>query len=154
MHDLQKQRYEEWRSFIADLKPFQREADATFATELHEELRDAVRRYEAVKSDSGLVDFQDLLLYARALMRQRPAREWFQRQFDHIFVDEFQDTDPIQAEILMLLASNDPAVEDWRAVVPAPGKLFLVGDPKQSIYRFRRAEVSFYHQVASQLEKV
>jgi hypothetical protein len=58
-------------------------------------------------------------------------------------VDRFQDTDPLQAEILMLLAADDPSVTDWRKVRPAPGKLFIVGDPKQSIYRFRRA-VSVY----------
>ena len=56
-------------------------------------------------------------------------------------MDEFQDTDPLQAELLLLLAADDPAERDWTAVRPVPGKLFIVGDPKQSIYRFRRADV-------------
>jgi len=60
-----------------------------------------------------------------------------------IFVDEFQDTDPLQAEILLLLSSASPAESDWQKVRPGPGKLFIVGDPKQSIYRFRRADVRF-----------
>ena len=77
----------------------------------------------------------------------------FQERFTHIFVDEFQDTDPLQAEILLLLASDDPDVRDWRRVTPKPGKFFSVGDPKQSIYRFRRADVGVYQDVGAQLEK-
>ena len=67
-------------------------------------------------------------------------------------MDEFQDTDPIQAEILTLLSADDPVVTDWRAVRPRPGKLFLVGDPKQSIYRFRRADIIFYQDICQVLQ--
>ena len=74
-----------------------------------------------------------------------------QHRFTHYFVDEFQDTDPLQAEILLLLAADDPSETDWRKVQPVPGKLFLVGDPKQSIYRFRRADVALYEQVKTNL---
>ena len=69
----------------------------------------------------------------------------------HIFVDEFQDTDPLQAEILLLLAADDPAESDWHRARPLPGKLFIVGDPKQSIYRFRRADVALYQEVKRRL---
>jgi ATP-dependent exoDNAse (exonuclease V) beta subunit len=68
-----------------------------------------------------------------------------------VFVDEFQDTDPLQAEILMLLAAADPDEVDWTRADPVPGKLFLVGDPKQSIYRFRRADVALYEDVKRRL---
>ncbi len=54
-------------------------------------------------------------------------------------IDEFQDTDPIQAEVMLLLTADDPNETDWRRCRPVPGSLFVVGDPKQSIYRFRRA---------------
>ncbi len=74
-----------------------------------------------------------------------------QARFTHFFVDEFQDTDPLQAEILLLLAADDPGEDDWRQVTPVPGKLFLVGDPKQSIYRFRRADVAIYEAAKQQL---
>ncbi|MGH9373396.1 MAG: UvrD-helicase domain-containing protein, partial [Vicinamibacterales bacterium] len=67
-------------------------------------------------------------------------------------VDEFQDTDPLQAELLLLLAADDEDETDWRRARPVPGRLFLVGDPKQSIYRFRRADVGIYQEVARLLQ--
>ena len=76
----------------------------------------------------------------------------FQQRFKRIFVDEFQDTDPLQAEILLLLAADDPAAANWRETRPVPGKLFIVGDPKQSIYRFRRADVGIYRSVYEMLK--
>src|SRR5207253_512090 len=87
-------------------------------------------------------------LRARDLVRGNAGvRRELQRRFTHLFVDEFQDTDPLQAEILLLLAADDPTVNDWRRARPVPGKLFIVGDPKQSIYRFRRADVALYEEV-------
>src|SRR5581483_5645247 len=82
----------------------------------------------------------------------REVRSSFQQRFKRIFVDEFQDTDPLQAEILLLLAADDPDAASWRAIRPVAGKLFLVGDPKQSIYRFRRADVEIYRSVYEMLE--
>jgi ATP-dependent exoDNAse (exonuclease V) beta subunit len=75
------------------------------------------------------------------------VRADLQRRLTHILVDEFQDTDPLQAEIVLLLSAADPSVARWQDVRPAPGKLFIVGDPKQSIYRFRRADVGTYQAV-------
>jgi ATP-dependent exoDNAse (exonuclease V) beta subunit len=127
---------------------FSARADADLAPLLHRELRAVVGVYEDLKRRSGRLDFLDLLLLARDLIRDDDGmRAGFQRRFTHIFVDEFQDTDPLQAEILLLLAGADPAVRKWREIEPAPGKLFLVGDPKQSIYRFRRADVGLYLEV-------
>jgi len=130
------------------LDAFKRAADADLAAALHGSLRGAVQRYEALKQRAGVLDFVDLLVRARDLLRNAPSvRADFQQRFTHLFVDEFQDTDPLQAEILLLLAADDASVADWRAVRPAPGKLFIVGDPKQSIYRFRRADVGVYLEV-------
>ena len=99
-----------------------------------------------------MLDFMDLLLVARDLVRDRAAmRAELQHRISHIFVDEFQDTDPLQAEILLLLAADDPAESDWHRARPLPGKLFIVGDPKQSIYRFRRADVALYQEVKRRL---
>ena len=69
-------------------------------------------------------------------------------------MDEFQDTDPLQAEILLLPPADDPGQRDWRAVRPAPGKLFLVGDPKQSIYRLPRADAALDEEVKERLRHV
>ncbi len=103
--------------------------------------------YDALRRERGQLNFQDLLLKAASLLRENPAvRRYFQSRFTHLLVDEFQDTDPIQAEVIMLLCSHDPDEADWRTCSPRPGSLFLVGDPKQSIYRFRRADIVTYNQ--------
>ena len=127
-------------------------AEAELAAHLREELRPLVATYESLKGSMGKLDFLDLLLRARDLVREdHGVREQLQSRFTHFFVDEFQDTDPLQAELLMLLAAEDPRETDWRQVRPVSGKLFLVGDPKQSIYRFRRADVEVYESVKQQL---
>jgi ATP-dependent exoDNAse (exonuclease V) beta subunit len=134
------------------LADFQRSADADLAALLQAELRAVVEHYEELKARSGRLDFVDLLIRARNLLRENgEVRYFMQDQFTHIFVDEFQDTDPVQAEILVLLAADDPNETDWRKVRPKPGKLFLVGDPKQSIYRFRRADIIMYQELCARL---
>ena len=112
----------------------------------------AVRDYAAWRRRHGRLNFQDLLLLARDLLRDHPAvRADFQKRFLPILVDEFQDTDPIQAEILFYLTGRDVHEADWRAAVPLPGSLFVVGDPKQSIYRFRRADIFTYGLVRDRI---
>jgi ATP-dependent helicase/nuclease subunit A len=130
------------------LEKFRADAGANLAPLLRDELWPIVAIYEDLKRRAGRLDFLDLLLVARNLVRDNPAvRVELQNRFTHIFVDEFQDTDPLQAEILLLLSSADPAETNWLKVKPIAGKLFIVGDPKQSIYRFRRADVSLYQGV-------
>jgi ATP-dependent helicase/nuclease subunit A len=136
------------------LDQFRMNADADLAAALQGELAAAIARYEELKARSGALDFLDLLLKARDLVKSNAGvRRGFHARFTHIFVDEFQDTDPLQAEILLLLASADPEQDDWRRVTPVPGRLFIVGDPKQSIYRFRRADVGIYRDVCERLVK-
>ena len=130
------------------LKKFRDDAGANLAPLLRDELWPVVGIYEDLKRRAGRLDFLDLLLVARNLVRDNPAvRAELQNRFTHIFVDEFQDTDPLQAEILLLLSAADDGETNWLKVRPIPGKLFIVGDPKQSIYRFRRADVSLYQAV-------
>ncbi len=139
-------------ALVLALDDFQVRADADLAARLHEELQGCLAAYAAAKEREGALDYQDLLLRARDLVRDDAVvRRHFQRRFTHLFVDEFQDTDPVQAELLLLLASGDPDVTRWEDVTPAPGKLFIVGDPKQSIYRFRGADVDVYRRVRDQL---
>ena len=88
------------------------------------------------------------VLGARPAARQPRRRgDYFRRRFRAVLIDEFQDTDPVQAELALLLTSDEEPGEDWRALRPAPGRLTVVGDPKQSIYRFRRADIAVYDQV-------
>jgi ATP-dependent exoDNAse (exonuclease V) beta subunit len=127
-------------------------SSADLAAQLHDELSPLSERYERLKSSAGKLDFLDLLLRTRDLVRDHAeVRADLQRRFTHVFVDEFQDTDPMQAEILLLLSADDPTVTDWTEARPPPGKLFVVGDPKQSIYRFRRADVALYEAVKRRL---
>ena len=136
------------QQFMVAVERFADSADADLAALLHSELRVSIDRYQTLKVHAGRLDFLDLLLRARNLIRDcRPVRAEFQRRFRCIFIDEFQDTDPLQVEILLLLAAGDDSVSDWRDVTPEPGKLFMVGDPKQGIYRFRRADLGIYQEV-------
>ncbi len=115
--------------------------------------RDAAATFAGQRKDRGQINFQDLLVLSAALLRDNPeARVDLGRRYPRILVDEFQDTDPLQAEILLLLASDPEAGNDWRTVVPRPGALFVVGDPKQSIYRFRRADIALYQLVKKRFE--
>jgi ATP-dependent exoDNAse (exonuclease V) beta subunit len=135
-------------NLIAHLTEFRRHADADLAALLRGEIALFAPAYDRLKQDHGALDFTDLLLKTRDLVKfHRPVREFLQRRYTHLFIDEFQDTDPVMAEILLLLASSDPAQPDWRLVEPSPGKLFAVGDPKQSIYKFRQADVGLYQQI-------
>ncbi|MBA3840486.1 MAG: UvrD-helicase domain-containing protein, partial [Thermoleophilaceae bacterium] len=98
--------------------------------------------FERERRREGRADFDDLLIWARDLLREDlGVREYFQRRYRCLLVDEFQDTDPIQAELVMYLVADARSAEDWRELRPEPGKLVVVGDPKQSIYRFRRADI-------------
>ena len=145
---------EQHAKIVDVLRNFRRVADANLVALLQQELQEPVRRYDRLKADAGRLDFVDLLLKARDLIRDHDdARLAFQTRYTHVLVDEFQDTDPLQAEILLLLAADDPQMRDWRDVTPAPGKLFIVGDPKQAIYRFRRADVGTYYQVKGALHE-
>jgi ATP-dependent exoDNAse (exonuclease V) beta subunit len=134
------------------LETFVAAAGADLAPKLRDELWPVVDLYGRLKERAGCLDFLDLLLKARDLVRDNPdVRRELQERYTHVFVDEFQDTDPLQAEILLLLTADDPGERDWRRVRPRAGKLFLVGDPKQSLYRFRRADVALYEAVKRQI---
>ena len=113
----------------------------------------AIAFYAERRRAEARLNFQDQLMLAAKLLRDNPeVRGYFRERFHPVLVDEFQDTDPIQAEILFLLAGTDDAERDWTKLAPAPGSLFLVGDPKQSIYRFRRADIDIYNLVKDRIE--
>jgi ATP-dependent exoDNAse (exonuclease V) beta subunit len=117
-------------------------------------LDDFHARFRTFKRQSALLDFDDLLYFARDLLRTHPAvRAALADRYRYVLVDEFQDTDPLQCEILFLLCGEDGADKPWQEQRVRPGQLFLVGDPKQSVYRFRRADIGCYKQAKAVIER-
>ncbi len=115
---------------------------------LIDEARPILQRYRDHKRASAQLDFDDLIFAARDLLRDHDAvRQALGHRFAHVLVDEFQDTDPLQTEIFWRLC-GEPVDDDddWTRFQIRPGALFLVGDPKQAIYRFRGADVGAYVQ--------
>jgi ATP-dependent helicase/nuclease subunit A len=102
---------------------------------------------------SGYVSFDALLRLTRDLLADHPeVRRDLISRYRTILVDEFQDTDPLQYEILFFLAEAEGTAErDAYRVEPAPGRLFIVGDPKQSIYRFRGADMAAYQRAVERV---
>ena len=102
---------------------------ASLICELSESIRELAKGYADERLQAGKLEFQDLLVLARNLLRDKEeAREYFQRRYTHILIDEFQDTDPIQAEIAVLLSTPVSGTKDQPTDL-LPGKLFVVGDP-------------------------
>nr|WP_321266571.1 UvrD-helicase domain-containing protein [Alcaligenes faecalis] len=115
---------------------------------LIDEARPILQRYRDHKRASAQLDFDDLIFTARDLLRDHNAvRQALGQRFTHVLVDEFQDTDPLQTEIFWRLCGEPvDGDDDWTRFQIRPGALFLVGDPKQAIYRFRGADVGAYVQ--------
>ena len=112
----------------------------------------AVKYFDSQRSKNSLMNYQDLLLKTAVLLREKSeVRGYFQRRFTHVLVDEFQDTDPIQAEVITFLCGDGVNERSWHKLMIRPGSLFIVGDPKQSIYRFRRADIDIYNTVKDKI---
>jgi exodeoxyribonuclease-5 len=116
--------------------------------DLVEEIRPLIDLFQAEKRRTASLDFDDLIAAAADLLRNHePVRRALAGRFAHVLVDEFQDTDPLQTEIFWRLCGEPPPAAqsaDWTGFSIRPGALFLVGDPKQAIYRFRGADVHAY----------
>ena len=96
----------------------------------------------------GRLQFHDLLVLACELLRSHPeVRAALHDEYRQLFVDEYQDTDPLQAELVTMIAAepSEPVGDvPWWQLATSPGALFFVGDPLQSIYAFRRADVGTF----------
>ncbi|MCP3991081.1 MAG: UvrD-helicase domain-containing protein [Actinomycetia bacterium] len=107
------------------------------------------------RREKGELAFHDLLVLARQLLRSHPqVREQLHQRYRYLLLDEFQDTDPIQIELAVLLAADgEVGARPWPelAVELGGGRVVVVGDPKQSIYRFRRADIGVYAEAEASL---
>jgi CRISPR-associated exonuclease Cas4 len=121
----------------------------TLAKEIDEVLSD----YADFKHAAAVLDFDDLLERARSLVcTHEEVRRALGERYRHILVDEFQDTDPVQAEILFRIAAHEAAPR-WQDMSLRPGALFMVGDPKQAIYRFRGADIGSYGEARDAIRR-
>ena len=141
------------RSALGDLgvqrDAFLKAAKTAVIPSLYTSLRRFVLDYAEERRRSGQLEFHDLLVRARDLLRgDGSVRRALRERFSHLLIDEFQDTDPLQTEIAFLLAADhDGDPPPWRTAAVDAGRLFFVGDPKQSIYGFRRADIELYQAV-------
>ncbi|MEB1809076.1 MAG: UvrD-helicase domain-containing protein [Bacillaceae bacterium] len=111
-------------------------------------LKPALAYYQNLKKKRSSLNFQDLLSESAKLLKENSeVRRYFQQKYKCLLVDEFQDTDPIQAELMLYLTGEEIEEKNWTKLTPRQGSLFVVGDPKQSIYRFRRADIDIYQRV-------
>ncbi|WP_316192526.1 MULTISPECIES: UvrD-helicase domain-containing protein [unclassified Bradyrhizobium] len=117
------------------------------------ELDELIQRFESFKRSAAVLDFDDLLHLTREVFRSQTTVRAAAKRFTRVLVDEFQDTDPIQAEIIFLLTSVDAPAPRWHERRLVPGRLFMVGDPKQAIYRFRGADIATYRLARAAIER-
>ncbi|MEK7672220.1 MAG: UvrD-helicase domain-containing protein, partial [Bacteroidota bacterium] len=104
--------------------------------------QNVVERYEEKKVEGAYLDFEDLQIRTKNLFRNERIRRKLAQRFKYIMVDEYQDTNKLQYEILLPLVGN-----------LSHGNLFIVGDPKQSIYGFRNADVTVFNKTKTDIEK-
>ena len=105
--------------------------------------KNVLEAYENKKSELGVLDFEDILLKTRKLLKNESVKKSLSGKHKFLLVDEYQDTNEIQYEIFL------PLLEDLRK-----GNLFIVGDEKQSIYRFRDAELQVFSKTKSEIQKL
>ncbi len=129
-----RDKIDDLKEFVA-FDPCEVEQAAASSAALVGVVEAAAADFSAAKAEAGVLDFDDLLVKTRDLLRNSPeVRADASASIDALLVDEFHDTDGIQAEIVELLAGDGLAT----------GKLFVVGDKKQSIYRFRGADPAVF----------
>lgn len=136
-------------SFVAQLNNLQFNLSMTFCMK-------SLPVIEKILHDAGRLTFFDYLYYLRNMLRDDAKKDgklihYIFKRHSFFLIDEFQDTNPLQAEVFFYLTAEHP-VEKWTECDPKPGSLFIVGDPKQSIYRFRNADVASYLRVRALFE--
>jgi ATP-dependent helicase/nuclease subunit A len=140
------------------LDAWARDLNVILARGVRRVLAVALREYQRTLSEHGVVDFSDVLGRAVTLLRQMDefsqSRYRLESRYHHVLVDEFQDTSRMQWELVSLLVKSWGEGFGLVHEAPLPPSLFLVGDRKQSIYRFRDADVGLLDEAASEIEEL
>ncbi len=105
--------------------------------------QNVLESYELKKSESGVLDFEDILLKTKKLLENDSVKQALSGKYKFLLVDEYQDTNEIQYEIFL------PLVDELKK-----GNLFIVGDEKQSIYRFRDAELQVFSKTKTDIQEI
>ncbi|NQU06243.1 MAG: UvrD-helicase domain-containing protein, partial [Calditrichaeota bacterium] len=151
--DLSKAQKEAVKALKADAQQVLDEARTEVLNELIIYLRRIVDKTERAKSELGVLGFHDYLALANNLLTNPQALEYFHNRYKRLLIDEFQDTDPLQVEIALRFAAAKTVIDDVYNVPLEQGRLCVIGDPKQSIYRFRRADPRIYLHTTDLIEK-
>nr|WP_307990070.1 UvrD-helicase domain-containing protein [uncultured Niameybacter sp.] len=155
---LSKEEAKEWKATLEDYRDrLVTPALLVYKEYMHNKLIKfisyVVDKYDQVKRAYGVVTLQDLIIKTRDMLKNNSnVRINLASRYRFLLVDEFQDTDPIQAEIMFYITGENQQAKTWQETEPRQGSLFVVGDPKQAIYRFRRADIGCYNQVKELLE--
>lgn len=151
--DLSKEFKTKVDELRTELESIQRNYSSYLLKELVNWLEGFLSYIEDEKRRQSVLDFDDLLLLTRNLIRSNAeVRKALQDQFKYFLIDEFQDTDPIQTEIFWMLSKKNNGKHSYDDDL-IPGKIFTVGDASQSIYRFRNASVETYRRCVSSIER-
>lgn len=98
--------------------------------------------YELKKKEQSYIDFEDILIHTKELLKNSDVQTYLSNKFKYLMVDEFQDTNELQYEIFL------PILDYLKS-----GKLFIVGDEKQSIYKFRDAEIEIFNKTKTDIAR-
>ena len=114
-----------------------------------------IRKFNQEMLKNNVLSYNQSILLARDLVQKNLAvRNELKRRYKSLLIDEFQDTDVAQGQLLLFLAeAQNSHAKTWQDIILEPGKLFVVGDPKQSIYRFRGANISAYQKFLELMQK-
>ena len=139
---------------MEEILPLLREVGAYIHKQIVAFVSPAVEAFRKERWAKGTLTYNDVLRAARDLLRDNPgARKRLHDRYPRLLVDEFQDTNPLQAELLFFLTGENTSEKNWRHCQPTPGSLFIVGDDKQAIYGFRNADMAIFNEVRELIDE-
>ena len=158
-----KGRYRDFASAVAlevkmILDGFDRDVNVVMVRGVQRVFRIVLEEYEEALSSRALLDFTGLLEYSVRLLEQMDefsrSRYRLESRYHHVLVDEFQDTSRMQWRLISLLVQSWGEGSGLTDDTPVPPTIFVVGDRKQSIYKFRNADLSIFRDASKKIESL